>query len=400
MKTSLLNTIILIWFLCKIWSGSTEISSEIKTERSLLSLCNFAPSWEYWPNSTCTFLNNNCVDDTSTDISSESYDQSTEYVFWNHAISSGYIDISSDYGTPYLMSFDNSASVGQIWEWMYTTNSDQYVRITMSRNTRYYEDINISFYFPNKLPITYTNNDLKDCSSTILSFDKAGSEIAVVRIKKYSASSNFSAKITQNKQTSLYLIGLIIVITLIALIICTTMFLWWMIIVHWKRQMRLRRERFGNSERVRYLREYTETHSTETLAKMRHGSYEEFNAKYHQDSCVIWLEDYKNDSQVHITNEWEHIFHSKWLKEWYQAIPATKPLSCPHWNTVNTPDSTPPDNKLQELSMEGKIQEETKYLDSRVMLTNTSNLERMTREIMEYNGSQNNSLQMPRAVQY
>ena len=71
---------------------------------------------------------------------------------------------------------------------------------------------------------------------------------------------------------------------------------------------------------------------------MRIWFFKQWNPLYEQDKWIIWLEDFENEDEVNITNEWKHIFHWKCLIEWYINIWGNK-LIWPHCCTENTPYS-------------------------------------------------------------
>jgi len=76
---------------------------------------------------------------------------------------------------------------------------------------------------------------------------------------------------------------------------------------------------------------------------MRSGKFSQMNLKYEEDACVIWLENFVYDSEVHITNECSHVFHSKWINTWFYNIHWNCNLTCPHWTSAIKPDSPKPE---------------------------------------------------------
>ena len=89
-----------------------------------------------------------------------------------------------------------------------------------------------------------------------------------------------------------------------------------------------------------------------TLATMKSGLFKHWNPRHRQDSCVIWLEEFEDENHVYVTNEWNHLFHSNWLKTWYLSTTSNK-LLCPHCQTENTPN--PPLQEVNVFTSEGLI---------------------------------------------
>ena len=77
------------------------------------------------------------------------------------------------------------------------------------------------------------------------------------------------------------------------------------------------------------------------LANMRSGPYKSLKYKFEQVSWSVWLELFTQESKVHITNEWSHVFHSEWLDDWFWNIRWDMNLKWPNWNSIITPESTP-----------------------------------------------------------
>ena len=69
---------------------------------------------------------------------------------------------------------------------------------------------------------------------------------------------------------------------------------------------------------------------------MTKSKFQNIKSAYHEETCVVCLDDFTENSEVNITNEWMHMFHTSCLNTWYLNIPITKDLSWPHWKTVNT----------------------------------------------------------------
>ena len=64
--------------------------------------------------------------------------------------------------------------------------------------------------------------------------------------------------------------------------------------------------------------------------------YDKIKICIYEKSCVIWLDDYNNDSDVSITNEQKDILHTPCHTSRYYNILIQEQIKWPHWNTENT----------------------------------------------------------------
>ena len=71
---------------------------------------------------------------------------------------------------------------------------------------------------------------------------------------------------------------------------------------------------------------------------MVNGKYRKIEelVKEKQEMWSICLESYKEEDDVHLTNEWTHLFHSDWLNQWYRNSYKNKDFQCPFWRTINS----------------------------------------------------------------
>ena len=79
----------------------------------------------------------------------------------------------------------------------------------------------------------------------------------------------------------------------------------------------------------------------DTLRNMKSHQFQFYKAKFSQDNWVICLDDFTSESEICITNEWSHIFHTEWLKSWYLNMRIDSRLTWPHCKCENTPHSKP-----------------------------------------------------------
>ena len=73
------------------------------------------------------------------------------------------------------------------------------------------------------------------------------------------------------------------------------------------------------------------------MGSMTSGKYSEIAGGNQETFWKVWHEKFIDESEVHLTNECEHIFHSECLKGWYKMIGGLKSLCCPRCETKNLP---------------------------------------------------------------
>ena len=111
-----------------------------------------------------------------------------------------------------------------------------------------------------------------------------------------------------------------------------------------------------------------------TMETMKSGYYFDVHLQFSEITWVIWLENFKKDSNVHIINEWLHWFHSNWLFEWYENIDFNKDLRWPHWKHISSylnnfkEHQNNEDGKFQLSS--GKFIETNSHIGPILMLSN------------------------------
>ena len=173
-------------------------------------------------------------------------------------------------------------------------------------------------------------------SSSSVTFLLSNVTSLIVKAKRLSANSDYSININKSFERGEhndYALAIIIICSLLSVIIAMVVI--FIIMVCYFRRIERR-----YLDQRKYVPPNPE-HVEETLSRMNSWLFKHWEPKYKQDSWVIWLEQYEPDSQISITNEWSHIFHSEWLKTWYLNIRGDRKLTCPHWSTENSPKSQP-----------------------------------------------------------
>lgn len=155
-------------------------------------------------------------------------------------------------------------------------------------------------------------------------------------------------------------------------------------------------EELSRRNRIQQLIENRYIRVIQVMNVQINSEYKTINPKYAQDSWIVCLDDFASDSQVTVTNECSHVFHTTCLKEWYDNTDPAKDLTCPHWSTVNTKDSSPQDeNKPNDNSMNASIKNEDskqeQELNSEMSQNpiyntnrNTYSIGRISRELQTY----------------
>jgi len=332
--------ITLLFILC--WgNANAEISGiiqNLKAKRDLALWNSYATCSDCKNDKTCTFLNGDCINDTGNSISSESYNQETEYKYWANAISDGIIKLFNIDN----MSLDLYALSGaskdnhSLWEWkIYPYNNiDMYIEL--ERDSNNYEDIYV-YTIEDKENKEYTSKDFSSCSSNTIKMKFSPTSFVRIRAKILSDLSNYRMRVYHiNDNTKITLIGIVLIICssfcICFLLACFSCFVIW----QYKSYMKMRTDR--RLRRENYLKRLNSKGQriTDTMKHMKNDIFKNIDTKYNQDSWVICLEKFEEEWNVHVTNECLHVFHSKCLHEWYDNMPVLKDLCCPHWNTVNS----------------------------------------------------------------
>ena len=130
---------------------------------------------------------------------SESYVQSVQYQYCKNAMREGYIHLSELNSQSITIGHLPSADFesGPICEWNFIMDEDSKVNIEVSREVNYYEDIIFKTYSKQNGTQYFPIKQFSDCQQSFLNL--AGEHIAMmtIRVKAFSASSNYSMTINQ-----------------------------------------------------------------------------------------------------------------------------------------------------------------------------------------------------------
>ena len=289
----------------------------------------------------CSFLSGSCSSYTKGSISSDSYNQATEYYFCANAVSSGSIDVINNSANKNLTLYTwGLTSLHPLWEWKLSTSTNSKTTIKVDRSTNFYEDLYVKVV-SNSGTSEYSSKDFASCSTleTTLTIDSASS--ITIRVKRLSDSSKYSINVANSESSSSSsddTVTIIITVIIVFFVLCFIAALLSLVVY-----LRLKDDR-REQEFLRILATENEIKSAENrkqeikwiLESMKKGKYGDVKIEYDQTSWVIWLCSFAKKNNISIIEECKHVFHSEWLASWYEKLPIDRPLVCPHCSTPNT----------------------------------------------------------------
>ena len=235
--------------------------------------------------------------------------------------------------------------IGYIWEWDITVNGNgSSIELVFTREAEVNEDIVMKVFTKNSTSYYLTSKDLMSCSNT--SVTKFLSDVTRLTIRSEQTSPNSSYQITFSFEqiptiTDLsFLIGIIIVgLLAIAFCNCWSAAVACKFIKDWIRATKEKSRNNYKYDGIKVLMDW-----------MVNGKYRKIEevVKEKQEMWSIWLEPYKEEDDVHLTNEWTHLFHSDWLNQWYRNSCKNKDFQCPFWRTINSANFKQKDKFINE----------------------------------------------------
>jgi len=288
--------------------------------------------------SSCTWLDNQCSVDPGDSLKYETFDENESLNYCVNSVADSSIVIYEEVENSVMLSHNTGAgaTTDSICEWSMVMNSLHPVNIDLWRSGD--KGVDLYFYIlgEGNTFSELTSKDLQTCDNT---YTLSLSKIRYIRVKAKMLNSNAAYSIKVHQDIPDLSIGLLnyivsaIVVVLIVLMLFGFLVMVWMVIRECfkKRQQRHEVYEVTQQEAVQKIR------IEETMENMKNGKFSENLCIYDEDRWVICLEKFVHDSKVHITNEWNHVFHSECLDQWYQTLALSRPLNCPHWHTANTP---------------------------------------------------------------
>ena len=249
-----------------------------------------------------------------------------------------------------------------LWEWIIDTSDTKTIYIDMSRNKNNYEDIVIKYvpytgqeandpnstfyspgiYYPRANEVTLTSKNMTDWEGGIFNLNLSDTPITqlIVRAEAFNDSSNYEILIeqegidygypsafTKNKTLVEYVaLGLLIsfivlILGLFAFAVCR----------------RTKKFRLKQAKKYKSVTSKANKITRSVMENMAYGKYGAMPESAQARDWKVWNEGYFNDSDVHLTNECQHMFHSECLESWYTIIGKSNTLYCPICETHNRP---------------------------------------------------------------
>ena len=214
------------------------------------------------------------------------------------------------------------------------TDSNDTVSIQVNRSVSNYEDVYIEVYDTNSTMKPYNSKSLSNWTdgSTIITVQNIS--LIVIKAKRLNLNSNYSVTVSQpspNKKSGFPLIAFLLL--LIFGMIAILAWAGWLVIIilHWL-----------HKRKIRYIDDDKNKRNEEiikALSSMKSGKLGNFTARFDEPKCVICLENFDKNSDVHIINECFHYFHTNWLQNWFKNIRLSMKLKWPLCQSIITHNS-------------------------------------------------------------
>ena len=297
-------------------------------------------------------------------MSSDTYPTS-ESKYWNSYSSSGELKIANS-SDSLSLSFLSGVSYKDhpTCYWSIYNPSLSQITLNIKRSPSNYEDVYIVYLY-NSIYYYLSTKEIARCSSDSVTYILRDIERFTVKVKRLSSLSDYSININNpvenSSQQTDYTI-LIIIFSVLGFLIILLIVMFPILWLWSKREERILREKLRYCPpNIKYV--------DETLGKMTSCPFKHWEPKYRQDTWVVWLELFTPESQINITNEWNHIFHSECLRTWFMNIRGDKKLTWPHCSTENSPKSQP----LESCEFPSIASFHAENLPSPVIWTNNNN---------------------------
>ena len=221
-------------------------------------------------------------------------------------------------------------------EWKFVMEAFDNIKITIKKNPANYENLYIYGMTLNGSKYLYLD-DLSIWEDDNIEIEFKKIKYLSIRTDKLSSTSSYSilverVYVSEDIMTSIFVS---IILGIVMFIFATVTFI--LLFLSCKQWLRERRMRIESQNARRRFADNKIQWIDDTMASMTHGVYINLVQKFKQENWVICLEDFQNDSEIWITKECSHTFHSSCLREWYMTIQADNELSCPHCKTINEP---------------------------------------------------------------
>ena len=194
---------------------------------------------------------------------------------------------------------------------------------------------------------SYNTKEFSNCGSNTIEIELEDVLNFVIRGRKVNENSNYTINVYQRQVKPDGLLLIILFSIVLVMILITVLVL---IIICWCGKKNQQPDILTpniNAPNVQNDSELRNELILKCLNNMRKDEFKNTRAKFNQNNCIICIKDYEPDSEVCITNEWNHVFHATCIKGWFENIRFNKDLTWPICNTVITDSSETHKNDLK-----------------------------------------------------
>ena len=279
--------------------------------------CSELNIWEEWNLSDqCEYINHECIDEISSSILDMQYDQQTEYIYWQNAIEYGTL-IADDFkngAIEFRHSPESSSQSHALWEWQVMLNSNKKTSVTINMNKSRHELLMLQHDASFGVQ-TYFTKDLSQWDSE--TFTESFQDIRYIRIRSliYNDQSDVIITLKQHETEDINNLKPVGIVVCILCIVFLAMLLWIVTTYRWVHSSR----HYNNLDTVNEKPLNLE-YILQILDNMKTGKFADFDIQYDQNNWAVWMEKFKPDWWVVITNECGHVFHRPCLKRWFRSI--------------------------------------------------------------------------------
>ena len=212
------------------------------------------------------------------------------------------------------------------------------VTLTITRDSRSFEEIFMTTYTGAGFMFFNTKN-FSNWDNNTMRIELPVALNLIIKVRMINDGSNYSINVRQEYSKSIFFWIFIAVCFTVSVLLTIAIALIIIVCFKTKRQQIIYLSP-DTQEDVDYRKEYIH----KCLDNMKRDEYRSIRVKFDQNNCIICLEDFEPQSEVYITNEWNHVFHHACLKSWFENVQIRRDLTCPHWNTTITDTSETPSN--------------------------------------------------------
>lgn len=260
---------------------------------------------------------------------------------------------------------------GFLWEWIIETDPNKTVTIQLTRGATGSEELGLSYNSSGSVTFV-SNKDMTNCAGTGYSLEINNTSQVTLRsiIQTNSTPVSYEFLVEQqgidygtpsvltNNKTLVEYVALFLVIIFIFTLLSTLVF------ALCKRTGKISLSKLKRVEKYKKkIHKQKLPEIEEVMYNMQAGNFEDFEREYQYHSWSICKIKFEAGDQCHLTNECVHLFHSDWLKQWYEMVSDMSDLVCPQWNTKNFPgvEEHPEESDEKWVDFEDRIDSQSYY---------------------------------------